>query len=503
MIKTIPTIPKLLAMVIFALGSFSALLFLWVSFGGPVPLHAKGYRFEVLFPQAAQLARQADVRISGVTVGKVVALESGVGNRTRATIELQPRYAPIPATAKAMLRSKTLLGETFVELAPNRSAANARPLPENGRLPASAVSPTVELDQLLRAFDPNTRKAFRVWMQTQASAMAGRGQDINEALGQFPGFVDEMEQLVATIDTQGTAVQRSISGTSQVFDAISRRQGDLRGLIEASNKTFGTIGARNQQLAAIFKNFPAFEREATETLPKVTAFADRSKPVVERLQPVATEMAPTFKAVEQLSPDLERLMKQLGPVIDASDKGLPALNRILKGVPPVLDAFDPFLQNVNPLLRYLGEHQGDFTSFAANLAATTMRSQKFGALGDPDGLSGGAHYVRVASTLSPESLITQKRPLGQNRSNAYVAPGGMSKLASGLESYSGASCNNGDPAPPPLEVGAPDLAQFVFRTTGRDSARPGCTVQGKQPGYQTIFPQLQADAPVGTEGGAR
>lgn len=499
MIKTIPTIPKLLAMVIFALGSFSALLFLWVSFGGPVPLHAKGYRFEVLFPQAAQLARQADVRISGVTVGKVVALESGVGNRTRATIELQPRYAPIPATAKAMLRSKTLLGETFVELAPNRSAANARPLPENGSLPASAVSPTVELDQLLRAFDPNTRKAFRVWMQTQASAMAGRGQDINEALGQFPGFVDEMEQLVATLDTQGTALQRSVSGTGQVFDAISKRQGDLRGLIEASNKTFGTIGDRNQQLAAIFKNFPAFQREATETLPKVTAFADRSKPVVERLQPVATEMAPTFKAVEQLSPDLERLMKQLGPVIDASDKGLPALNRILEGVPPVLDAFDPFLQNINPLLRYLGQHQGDFTSFAANLAVASQPHEDV----SNRGLTGSASALRVATTLSPEILALQQRSLGQNRSNAYVAPNGMSKLATGLESYSGASCNNGDPAPPPLEAGALDLAQFVFRTTGRDSARPGCTVQGKQPGYQTIFPQLQADAPVGTEGGAR
>ena len=80
-------------MIGFALFSFGALLFLWISFGGPVPLSPKGYRFQVAFPEAAQLAQQADVRISGVTVGKVVALETVPGNQTRATIQLDDTQA--------------------------------------------------------------------------------------------------------------------------------------------------------------------------------------------------------------------------------------------------------------------------------------------------------------------------------------------------------------------------------------------------------------------------
>src|SRR5690242_19318899 len=100
-------------MVFFALSCFGLLLFLWLSFGGTIPLAPKGYRFQVDFASATQLSQQADVRISGVNVGKVVRLTRNT-DQTRATIQIDAKYAPLPADSKAMLRSKTLLGETYV-----------------------------------------------------------------------------------------------------------------------------------------------------------------------------------------------------------------------------------------------------------------------------------------------------------------------------------------------------------------------------------------------------
>ena len=55
----------------FALSCFGLLLFLWLAFGGPIPLQPKGYRFNIAFREAATLSQEADVRISGVSVGKV------------------------------------------------------------------------------------------------------------------------------------------------------------------------------------------------------------------------------------------------------------------------------------------------------------------------------------------------------------------------------------------------------------------------------------------------
>src|SRR5512144_40994 len=102
--KSAPSPGRLLVMVGFALSCFGLLLFLWLAFGGPIPLKPKGYRFNTSFGEATQLAKEADVRISGVSVGKVKSIETQPDGRSKAVIELQPRYAPLASNSKAILR---------------------------------------------------------------------------------------------------------------------------------------------------------------------------------------------------------------------------------------------------------------------------------------------------------------------------------------------------------------------------------------------------------------
>src|SRR5213080_1705097 len=113
--KQAPTLGRLLVMSGFALSCFGLLLFLWLAFGGSIPLAPKGYRFQTSFGEATQLAKEADVRISGVSVGKVKTIETEPDGRSKVTIQIQSKYAPIPRDTKAILRQKTLLGETYVE----------------------------------------------------------------------------------------------------------------------------------------------------------------------------------------------------------------------------------------------------------------------------------------------------------------------------------------------------------------------------------------------------
>src|SRR5690349_16889299 len=179
--KQAPTLGRLLVMVGFALSCFGLLLFLWLAFGGPIPLEPKGYRINTSFGEATQLAKEADVRISGVSVGKVKSITTEKDGRSHAVIQIEPRYAPLPKDTRAILRQKTLLGETYVELTPGDRSSGT--IPENGTIPASQVGATVELDEILRAFDKPTREAFDSWMQTQAVSLDGRGASINQAIG--------------------------------------------------------------------------------------------------------------------------------------------------------------------------------------------------------------------------------------------------------------------------------------------------------------------------------
>jgi len=80
--------------------------------GGSIPLSPKGWQFEAQFNEATNLAKQADVRISGVSVGKVTDIQLAKDGRSSVTMQLKRQYAPLPVDAHAILRQKTLLGET-------------------------------------------------------------------------------------------------------------------------------------------------------------------------------------------------------------------------------------------------------------------------------------------------------------------------------------------------------------------------------------------------------
>ncbi len=56
--KAAPSFGRIALMVGFALSCFGLLLFLWLAFGGPVPLKPKGYRVSASFAEASQLATE-------------------------------------------------------------------------------------------------------------------------------------------------------------------------------------------------------------------------------------------------------------------------------------------------------------------------------------------------------------------------------------------------------------------------------------------------------------
>jgi phospholipid/cholesterol/gamma-HCH transport system substrate-binding protein len=451
--KAAPSFGRIAVMAGFALSCFGLLLFLWLAFGGNIPLKPKGYRFTASFSEATQLAQEADVRISGVPVGKVKTIEPDKQTgRSDVVIQLDSNYAPLPSDAKAILRQKTLLGETYVELTPG--TPKARPVPEGGSLRTAQVSPTVELDEIYRSFDPRTRRAFQVWMQSQAQAIDGHGRDINDALGNLGPFAEDASVAVDILNRQEGAVRRLISNTGVVFGALTERGDQLRGLIENSNRVFATTAARDRELQQTFTALPTFERESRTTLARLDKFAVATNPLVTQLRPAARELSPTLIDLSALSPDLKALFRDLDKLITVSRTGFPAAERILEDLRPLLNQADPALRQVIPILLGLGAYKGELTAFFANTAAAT---QAF----DP---GTRLHYLRTTNPLNPENLAAYPRRIGSNRPNPYQLPGGYRKLAGGLEVYENRHCGRTVPtistAPPvaaPTAVPVPPL----------------------------------------------
>jgi phospholipid/cholesterol/gamma-HCH transport system substrate-binding protein len=485
MTKAAPSLARVIVMVVFALSCFGLLLFLWLSFGGPVPLKPKGYRVQIGFPEATTLALEADVRVAGVPVGKVRKVEVGDGtNRTVAELELDRRYAPLRSDAHAVLRQKTLLGETYVELTPGRSE---KTIPEGGKLPDGQVKPTVELDEIFDSLDPATRAAFKGWQRDLAKGIKGRGRDFNDALGTLPGFASDGADIMEVLDSQEGAVHRLVKNTGVVFGALTENEAQLRNLITGSKATFDATASKNDELAETIRIFPTFLKESRLTLARVQRFSTDTDPLITDLRPVARDLQPTLRDVRALAPDLERFFRNLDPVITASKTGLPATRRVLEGAEPLLGELGPFLAQINPIFEYFEASQwqvADFLNFGA--AALSARTESPG--------GGTGHYLRQFGPLGVESASIWKERAPTNRGNSYFQP---LSLAESKDS-AGRSYNK-------FKI----TGQFDCQNSGVKPAptdgSPGCQVQnanefdpdykfsfgGKQ--LQSAFPHVEAD----------
>ena len=369
--KETPTIGKMAAMVVFSLTCFGLLLFLWLSFGGPIPLKPKAYELEVGFPEATTLAEEADVRISGVTVGNVKTKELDKGaNRTKVKLSIESKYAPLPEDTKAILRQKTLLGETYVELTPGSKSAPK--LADGAKLAHGQVEPTVELDEILRIFSPETRDAFRDWTRSSAQQIEGRSQDLNFALANLAGFAEDGAGVLKVLDDQQVAVQRLVKNTGVVFSALNERDGQLRDLIVNADRTFSATADQQDNLARVFEIFPTFLAESQLTLARLERFSNATRPLVRELGPVADDLGPTVRDLSALGPDLERLFRRLEPNIDAADENLPQAERFLRGASPLFTALHRFLPELNPVLSYANFQQDQVAHFFVNGGAATQ-----------------------------------------------------------------------------------------------------------------------------------
>jgi phospholipid/cholesterol/gamma-HCH transport system substrate-binding protein len=490
--KQAPSIGRLLVMVGFALSCFGILVYLWLTFGGSTPLKPKGYRVDVLFPEATTLAQEADVRISGVPVGKVKKKELD-GRRTRVELEIDSKYAPIPRDTRAILRQKTLLGETYVELTPGRRSSGR--VPDGGTLAAGNVAPTVELDEIFRTFDDRTRAALRTWLDQQGRAYAGRGQDLNDALGNLAPFAEDTRQVLEILNEQNADVRRLVRNTGVVFDAITERRGQLRELIRNSNRVFETTAARDRELADTFRALPTFMDESRLTLQRVSRFADQANPLISQLRPAARQLSPTLLRLRDLAPDLRALFRDLDPLISVSRRGLPATEDFLDETRPLLAQVDPFLRNLNPMLDWLGMYKREIAAFFALDSAATQASDQ------PPGSPNRIHYLRTTNPVNPEVLAAYPRRLATSRSNPYVAPGGYERLRDGLEVFGTYLCGSQPVAQlaPGVSSLLPqqlrDLIQeFVFTATG--PVAPPCRQQqplGRLLGQSGLYPHIEGE----------
>jgi virulence factor Mce-like protein len=285
------------------------------------------YQLSAQVHDAETLLPGNDVRVGGVRVGVVtdvhpVAHDDG---RYTATVDmkLNREVQPLPRDSTVTIRARSALGLKYLEINRGRSDQS---FPEGSVMPLSHERPQpVEFDELLNTFDEPTRAAIQTNLTEFAAALAGRGPDINEAIGDLRPTVRLLEPVMRNLASPQTALARffpALEATAREVAPVAEQQADL---FVSLDTTFGALArvARPFIQDTISESPPTLDA-ATRDLPRITPFLQHSAALFADLRPGAAALQANAPAIA-----------------DALETGIPVLNaapQLNRRIPPTAAA---------------------------------------------------------------------------------------------------------------------------------------------------------------------
>lgn len=466
-----PTWRLLVLPIVFVLGCVGLSIAAWRAFDGTTPLQAARYEFAAELPSAGGLVPGADVRMSGVVIGSVTKVRRE-GTVARITSGVDRRFAPLHTGAKVIARTKSLLGEAYLEVAPGPPSAPV--LRDGATLAAADVRVSQQLSDVLSTFDPQTRDNTRALFAGLAKALRGRGQDLNDAVGWSAPAASGVAALFETLDRQRGQLRTLVRSAGDVFETLGTQDAAIRTAIDAGDRVLGATAARDAALRSTVHELAPFLAQLRTTAGGIDAASGELTRAARAVEPAAPKVAPLLRDVERHAPEFRTLFRELPPVLDAGRAGLPQLGRLARAAKPALAQVYPSLREIIPFVQLLTANREELVAVLGNVGALLSPT----AYGPGDKL---VQYGTGIPTIWNEVIGGWIRKLPTNRANPYLKPQGARSLASKgyIEAYDCRQLKN------PLYLPA----------TG--TGAPPCDTQGAWTfnGKSAFYPNLGPAAP--------
>jgi virulence factor Mce-like protein len=274
------------------------------------------YRISAQVPNAAELVPGNEVRIGGVRVGVIEDIEpvqhEDGSTTARLNLKLDDEVDPLPHDSTVAVRSQSSLGLKYLEIVKGKSTEGYA---EGSVVPLSAARPaTVDFDEVLSTFDEPTRLAIQRNLVEFGNALAGRGVDLNAALGELAPLVRRLEPVARVLSAPSTRLARFVTALRDAAAEVAPVAEIQARLFVSLDTTFGALArvARPFIQDTISKSPPTLDT-ATATLPVIRPFLSHSTALFADLRPGV------------------RALKQNAPTIaDAIVVGIPALRQAPK-----------------------------------------------------------------------------------------------------------------------------------------------------------------------------
>ena len=260
------------------------------------------YKLSAQIPNANTLVPGNEVRIGGIRVGQLKEIEPvsqpDGSVSAEVSMELNQDLDPLPEDSTLIVRSRSALGLKYLEIQRGDSQNGYQP---GETIPLTAARPEpVEIDEVFNTFDASTRDAIQANLLEFGNALAGRGSNLNAAIGELRPLVERLEPVMRNLAAPDTGLSRFVSALSAAAAEaapVAEIQGQLFVDLETTFRAFADV-ARPFIQESISRS-PETEDVAIDTLPRIRPFLANTAVLFSELRPGFHAFAPVSKQAAQ------------------------------------------------------------------------------------------------------------------------------------------------------------------------------------------------------------
>jgi ABC-type transporter Mla subunit MlaD len=257
------------------------------------------YKLHVQAADASELTHGDDVNMGGALVGVVSSVTPTrlANGRPIAllNLQLQNSIKPLPVDSRFTVRLKGAIGLKYLAITLGHSRAGWH---DNATVPIRQESTEVDFDQVLSMFTPPTRLGVQQSTIGFGEALAGRGYDINQAIGAFLPLLSDLRPVARNLASNKT----DLAG---FFQGLANYTGALAPVAQTQANLFVNLDTTFRALAGVAT--PYLQNTISQTPPMFEATINAS-PVI---RPFLTDTADLFS---ELRPGVATL-PQSAPVL--------------------------------------------------------------------------------------------------------------------------------------------------------------------------------------------
>lgn len=413
------------------------------------------YNLHVQIADASELQKGDQASIGGALVGTVASVDPGRLRSGRPiallNLKLYESVNPLPVDTRFTVRLKGSIGLKYLQISPGTSKRGFR---DGATVPITQSGADVDFDQVLSMFNPPTALGIQQSTIGFGEALAGRGSDINSAIGAFLPLLRDLRPVASNLASPKTDLAgffRGLESYNSALVPVAQTQATLFGNLDTTFRALAGIAVPYLQ-ETISDTPPSFEATINGSpvirpflLQTAKLFSDlrpgaatlpQSAPVLAQAFAAGTKTLPGTAELDQRTVALAQKLESYGAT-PAVQQGLDRLTLTLSRLQPPLS----FLTPVQSTCNYV-------TLFLRNTSSVVGDRVKQGGL---------LRFVQVAidntqgSEAGPSSrpysgpAALQNGPLHSNPYPYTASPGQPARCAAGNEQYSAKGVMIGNP----------------------------------------------------------